>query len=56
MPKVPADFKGHKSYYEKRTESAQLKSEAVLKTDKAKIHNKARNARFSQKQAKHPAF
>ena len=51
MPKVPADFKGHKSYYEMRTEKP-LGKNSLLAPDKAKIHSKAKVSKFEQKQAK----
>ena len=53
MPKVPSSFKGHKSYYEMRTEKAQKASSAFNSPSKAKIHSKAKNHSFAQKQTKY---
>ncbi len=56
MPKLSSDFKGHKSYYEHKTEGSQLKSEAVNKVAGAKFHSKAKVSKTNPKQAKTNPF
>ena len=56
MPKLPADFKGAKSYYEKKLAGPVAANPSILAPGKAKYHGKARNHRFAQGQAKGKNF